>query len=271
MRPHMTFPRALRSEFVRLLRSPLALAHLVCALVGGLACGAYFSVAPWDASLGADAYVQFLGAMMPLMAGIVCGLAGDEERRAGGFFNLTAAPSRRVAVSALYAALWLMGVCALALAVGIFAVLLTAAGKLALGAGTLALAVAGLALGSAPLYALMLALSLRFGRNIAIGVGAAGLLLGFFSVGGLAHGLMTGELTAASAGFLGLEPFAWPARLGSLAVEGSIATALGQAGAISRVADAAILTGGLCAAVEVAAVAALFVWFEKFEEGRGNA
>ena len=67
----MTFPRALRSELQRLARSPLAVAHAACALAAGLACGAYFATAPWDARLGADAYVQFLGALMPLMAGVV--------------------------------------------------------------------------------------------------------------------------------------------------------------------------------------------------------
>lgn len=271
MRPRMTFAQALRSELMRFVRSPLASAHLACALAGGFACGAYFAVAPWDASMGADAYVQLLGAMMPLMAGIVCGLAVDEERRAGGLANLTAVPSRRIAIAAKCAALWLMGLAALALAVGVFAVILAAAGKLALGADALVLSVAGLAFGSAPLYALMTALALRFGRNVSIGVGAAGLVLAFFSVGGLAHGLMTGELTAVGSGVLGLEPFALPARLGSLAIEGAIASAQGQVGVVSQVVGSAALAGVLCAVVLAAALAGLLVWFERFEEGRSNA
>ena len=82
--PRMTFPRALRSERLRLARSPLLVAHLACGLAGGLACGEYFCVARWDPALSADAYAQFLGALMPLMSGIVCGLAIDEERAAGG-------------------------------------------------------------------------------------------------------------------------------------------------------------------------------------------
>lgn len=268
MMPRMTFLRALRGELMRFLRSPLAPAHGVCALAGGLACGAYFAVAPWDPSMGADAYVQLLGAMMPLMAGIVCGLSVEEERRAGGLSNLTAVPSRRIAVAAKGSALWLMGLLALALAVGVFAGILAGAGRLSLDAGTLALSVGGLALGSAPLYALMLALSLRFGRNVAIGVGAAGLILAFFSVGGLAHGLMTGELTAVNSGLLGLEPFALPARLGSLAVEGAIAEALGSAQAASQVSAAAADAALLCAVLALVALAALLAWFEQFEEGK---
>lgn len=81
--PRMTLPRALLSEALRLARSPLTAVHLVCGLAAGLACGEYFSVTRWDPALGADAYAQFLGALMPLMSAIVCGLAVDEERAAG--------------------------------------------------------------------------------------------------------------------------------------------------------------------------------------------
>ena len=73
--PRMTLPRALLSEALRLARSPLTAVHLVCGLAAGLACGEYFSVTRWDPALGADAYAQFLGALMPLMSAIVCGLA----------------------------------------------------------------------------------------------------------------------------------------------------------------------------------------------------
>lgn len=270
MSARMSFGRALTSEFMQLARSPLAPAHLACALAAGLACGAYFAAAPWDASFGTDAFVQFLGALMPLMAGIVCGLAVDEERRAGRLANLTGAPSRGNAIGAKYAALWLAGAATLMLAVGVFATIMTATGRLTLDAAPLALAIAGLSLGSAPIYALMLALALRFGRNAAIGVGAAGLLLAFFSVGGLAHGLMTGALTAASTGPLGLEPFAWPTRLGSLAIEYAIATDAGQAEAITAVSQTAALTGTLSAATGAISLIALVAWFKKFEDGNSN-
>lgn len=93
--PRMTLSRALLSEALRLARSPLTAVHLVCGLAAGLACGEYFSVARWDPALGADAYVQFLGALMPLMSAIVCGLAVDEERAAGRLANLPLAwPAR---------------------------------------------------------------------------------------------------------------------------------------------------------------------------------
>lgn len=261
-----TLPRALRSQLLRLSRSPIAAVHAACGTAAGAACGAYFACAPWDPSLGADAYAQLLGAMMPLMAGIVCGLAVDEERVAGGLANLTGAPSRARAVLALYGALVLMGAATLALAFGLFAAILAAAGALAVGAGAIALSWAGCVLGSLPLYALALVLSLRFGRNVAIGAGAAGLALAFLSVGGLAHGLMTGELTGAyGAGALGALPFCWAARLGSLGIEGAIA-ASGTAEAVA-VRAAGALTGTAAALASLACATALPIWFRHFENG----
>ena len=116
---------------------------------------------------------------------------------------------------------------------------------------------------SQPLYALGLGVALRLGRNAAIGAGAAGVLLAFFSVGGLAHGLMTGELTGALATPLGWVPLAWPARLGSLGVEAFIDAAR---------AAGPLLTTALAGLVLIlAAAAVLLAWFRRFEDGRADA
>ena len=125
--PRMTLPRALLSEALRLARSPLTAVHLVCGLAAGLACGEYFSVTRWDPALGADAYAQFLGALMPLMSAIVCGLAVDEERAAGRLANLTAVPSRGRAVAAKLLALAALGAGSLAVALGVFGAVLAGA------------------------------------------------------------------------------------------------------------------------------------------------
>ena len=261
--PRITLPRALRSELMRLVRSPLVVAHLICGLVGGLTCGEYFSVARWDPALGADAYAQLLGALMPLMSAIACGLAVDEERAAGRLANLTAVPRRGRAALALWLALVLMGTGALAVALGSFGAILAAAGRLPLGPAPLVAACGLAALGSLPLYALGLALALRLGRNVTIGVGAAGTLVAFFSVGGLAHGLMTGELTGALASPLAWVPLAWPARLGSLGVEAFIDAA--------RVTPVLLAVAIPAAALSLAAAAALTFWFRRFEGGKSDA
>ena len=94
-------------------------------------------------------YAQFLGALMPLMSAIVCGLAVDEERAAGRLANLTAVPSRGRAVAAKLLALAALGAGALAVALGVFGAVLAVAGRLPLGPAPLAAAWAGIALAAA--------------------------------------------------------------------------------------------------------------------------
>lgn len=263
--PHMTLVRTLRSELQRLARSPLLVAHIACGIAGGVACGAYFAVSRWDPAMGADAFAQFLGALMPLMSGIACGLAIDEERAAGHLANLTALPSRSLAIMAKLAALLLMAALALGLAFSLFAAIIAAAGRLTLGPAPMILACTGVLAGSIPLYMLALALSLRFGRNAAIGVGAAGTLVAFFSVGGLAHGLMTGQLTGAMPSILAFVPWSWAARLGSLGFEGFIAAGR-DASQAAAVGSAALGTAAACAALSLVAAAILIFWFSRFED-----
>ena len=133
--PHMTLARTLRSELQRLARSPLLIAHIACGVAGGVACGAYFAVSRWDPTMGADAFAQFLGALMPLMSGIACGLALDEEQAAGRLANLTALPSRSLAILAKLATLLLMAALALCLAFSLFAAINRRRGAPHVGAG----------------------------------------------------------------------------------------------------------------------------------------
>ena len=105
-------------------------------------------------------------------------------------------------------------------------------------------------------------MALRLGRNAAIGAGAAGMLLAFFSVGGLAHGLMTGELTGALATPLSWVPLAWPVRLGSLGVEAFIDAARAAGPLLTTALAGLVLT--------LATAAVLLAWFCRFEDGRAD-
>lgn len=260
----MSLWRAAISECVRLRRSPLIALHLACGLIAGVACGAYFGVAPWDPRLGTDAFVQLVGALMPLMVAVVCGLDVDGEREASGLANLLAVPSRRIALAARVLVLWLLGVIAVAVALGSFSVVLGAFGRDGFSAGVYARSAVGMAAGSLVLYVVSVWLTLALGRNAAIGVGAAGLACALFAVGGLAHGLVTGELTAASSGVLGYVPFAWAERLGSLLVELGMATGAGLRAVIWQLEVTSVLT----LAVTAIALIALLAWVGSFEEGR---
>lgn len=243
----MSLWRAVLSECVRLKRSPLIALHLACGLIAGVACGAYFGVAPWDPRLGTDAFVQLIGALMPLMVAIVCGLDIDGEREASGLSNLLALPSRRIALAARVLVLWLLGIIAMAVALGSFAGVIGAFGRDAFSAGVYARAAAGMAAGSLVLY-----------------VASAWLACALFAVGGLAHGLVTGELTAASSGVLGYVPFAWAERLGSLLVELGLATDTGLRAVIWQLE----VTSVLALVVTAICLVVLLVWIGFFEEGR---
>lgn len=260
----MSLWRAVLSERVRLRRSPLIALHLACGLIAGVACGAYFGVAPWDPRLGTDAFVQLIGALMPLMVAIVCGLDVDGEREASGLANLLAVPSRRIALAARVLVLWLLGFIAVAVALGSFSAVLGAFGRDGFSAGVYARAAVGMAAGSLVLYVVSVWLALALGRNAAIGVGAAGLACALFAVGGLAHGLVTGELTAASSGVLGYVPFAWAERLGSLLVELGMATGAGLRAVIWQLEATSVLV----LAVTAVGLAGLLFWVGFFEEGR---
>ena len=74
-RARVTLRRALRSEAVRMRRSPLVVLHVALAVALGALAGAYFAFSAWDSLLGTDAFFQLLGAGAPLLAGISCGLA----------------------------------------------------------------------------------------------------------------------------------------------------------------------------------------------------
>ena len=262
----ITLRQSLRSEALVLRRSPLVALHLICALVPGLACGCYFAFTSWDASMGTDAFVQLIGAAMPLMTGIICGLDAYAEAEATRFTNMLSTPARIPAFAARVVALWTMGALALALSVGSFALPLALVGKTALSAAGYLGAIAGLALGSLPLYPVFYAVAMRWGRNVSIAAGAAGLMLALFSVGGLAHGLMTSELTAASANALSYLPTSWPTLLGSLFVEHAIAVQLAEL-ADSAVAIALSLRVSIvmCIVSTVAISVAAAGWLQRFE------
>ena len=268
----ITLSSALRSEVVRLRRSPLIPLHLALALALGGAVGAYFAAAGWDPLLSCDAFFQLLGAGAPLLVGLSCGLAIDAEREAGEYTYLLGAPSRRRAFAAKGIVLLTMGALAAALAVAIFCGILAMRGKALPEFSALVRATLGIAAGSAPLYIALLAVALKWGRNASIGLGAIGLMAALASIGGLMNGLVTGTLSGAMpAGALAFVPFAWPCKLGSLLIELSIANAGGVANAAAQV--PAIL-GSLktiapaCGIATVALTVAALALTDRFEDAR---
>ena len=82
---------------------------------------------------------------------------------------------------------------------------------------------------------------------------------------------MTGQLTAASGGILGVVPLTWPTRMGSLFIELGIARAVLDAPAVAQVTGALLQTGLLCVAGALVGVMAMLAWFGCFEDRRRDA
>lgn len=261
----MTLTGALRSESVRLRRSPLIALHIVLALAVGVAAGLYFATTPWDSKLAFDAFVQLLGAGAPLLVGLACGLSADTERAAGDYANMFGMPSRRIALAAKVISLLGLGVCAAALAVGSFAAVMTVFSRPLPVWWAAVDAVLGIGAGSAACYVLGLFCALKWGRNITIGVGAAGLVVALMSVGGLANGLVTGTLSGAmSGGPVAWLFLVWPLRLASLIVELAIA----PGAALSRSLGETLFA---CIAVTAVVVILAGVLIDRFEDAKHTA
>lgn len=260
MTVRMTFGRAVRSEIVRVCRSPLAGMHLAIALALGAAAGGYFASAAWDSLLGADAFFQLLGAGAPLIVGLSCGLSVDAEREAGDCANLLGVPSRRLAFAAKGAVLLALGFAAALVAAVLFWGIVAAAGRDVPSLAACLAGACGIAAGSAALYALSLWVALRFGRNAAIGLGAIGFGVALASMGGLANGLVTGTLSgsfgANAATFI---PFAWPSRFASLAIELAIAGPLSAGAQVAAALVGALLRIGVVCAVSTVALSTLLL------------
>lgn len=266
----MTFMSALRSEAVRLRRSPLLWLHAVLALALGGCAGAYFATTPWDSLLGTDAFFQLMGAGAPLLAGISCGLAADAELRAGDAANLLGAPSRRRTLAAKVVALLVLGLLAAALATAVFCGILASAGRELPAVGAVVLAVAGIAAGSACVYAIFLWVALKFGRNASIGAGAFGFGTALALMGGLANGLVTGTLSGGfGVGLAAIVPFAWPSRLASLPLETSIAQAAGAAEQAQALGLAYATVGATCLLLTAVVASVLLVTANRFEGRHG--
>lgn len=268
--PRITFGRAVRAETRRLRHSFLLPLHLACALVAGGGGGAYFAFAAWNPTLGADAFVQLLGAMMPLMVGIICGIDADLEGEVTRFSNLVAQASRWRVFTARIFTLWMLGALALGLAVGVFAGSLQLTGRQSLEATTWIGTWLGLSLGSAPLYLILYVAALKWGRNASIAVGAVGLMLAFFSMGGLAHGLVTGKLTASELNVFSVLPTSWPALLGALPIE--LAVAWHAAGDMASVVLATWQQAtGICGFGLVICYGGAAWWIRRFEPRQSDA
>lgn len=155
--------------------------HILIPLVTAALFLVYYSVSPWKPDLKISGYFELIGASFPLVIGLVCSKAIEQEGQAGSFQTmLCGIKSRTLAYSSKLIVMLLMGILSIALAIGIFAVGFKTAPSL------MYLKAAGLLIaGSVFLYILHLFVSLKYGRGASIGLGIVESLVSFLALTGL--------------------------------------------------------------------------------------
>lgn len=164
--------RSLRSELIKLKRQPTLWVHLLVPLAGIGIFLAYYAFTPYSPSSKVSGYMQVIATSYPMMIGIVCAIAADQEATAGQYQQLLTLPNRLIALAGKLTMLFLLGLGSAILAsmgfgVGFLYLLAQSPYGLAF-----YLEAASLLFGSCLfLYALHLFVSLRFGKGASIGLG----------------------------------------------------------------------------------------------------
>lgn len=158
--------------------------HILIPLVTAALFLAYYSVSPWKPDSKISGYFELIGVAFPLIIGLVCSKAIEQEGQAGSFqAMLCGIKSRAATYSSKLIVMLLMGVFSIALAIGIFAVGFKTAPSL------MYLKAAGLLIaGSVFLYILHLFVSLQYGRGASIGLGIMESLISALALTGIGDG-----------------------------------------------------------------------------------
>ncbi|WP_018750254.1 lantibiotic immunity ABC transporter MutG family permease subunit [Paenibacillus sanguinis] len=193
--------RTLKAEGLKLKRHPLLLVHLLSPLAAIVIFLGYYTYTPFSPESKVEAYLQVLAVALPLMIGIACAMAADQESAAGSCQQLLTLPSRLIPLVGKLSILLLLGGSSILLAATGFGIgyiyLLEQSPYTMLFYIQAALILFG---SCCFLYGLHLLVSLRFGKAASIGLGVVGSLLAALLLTGL------GDLI-----WIYL-PFAWPAR-----------------------------------------------------------
>lgn len=161
------FLRCIRSDFYKFRHTSMLLIHLLLPLGAAAAFLAYYTVSPWKPDAKISGYFEMLGVSFPLVIGLVCSKAIEQEGQAGGFQNMLCGMKSRAAVwLSKLIVMFLLGVCSITLATATFAV----GFKVALPSTYIKIAVL-LITGCVFLYILHLFVSLQYGRGASIGLG----------------------------------------------------------------------------------------------------
>lgn len=159
----------------------MLLIHILLPLGAAAAFLAYYTVSPWKPDAKISGYFEVIGVSFPLIIGLVCSKAIEQEGQAGSFQNMLCGIKSRAAIylSKLIVMI-LMWAFSIVLAIGVFAVGFKTAPALMYGKVAI-LIIAG----SVFLYILHLFVSLQYGRGASIGLGIVESLISALALTGL--------------------------------------------------------------------------------------
>ncbi|MDM5232316.1 lantibiotic immunity ABC transporter MutG family permease subunit [Lysinibacillus pakistanensis] len=187
----MVMLRLLRAEFVKVKRTPFLLTHfLVPIIISGLFL-AYYSYSPWNFDWKISGYFQALSCGFPIIIGLVCAMAAEQEAKAGHFQEmLTATKTKIIAYLSKLLLLLLFSFGAILLSFGIFSVgFIELLHEDTFGYQFYFIAGCILFVSFAFLYILHFFVSLQFGKGASIGLGIVGSLLVALLLTGLGDGI----------------------------------------------------------------------------------
>ncbi|MBC3798228.1 lantibiotic immunity ABC transporter MutG family permease subunit [Acetobacterium tundrae] len=176
--------RSFSSDYLKFRRTSMLWIHSLIPLAVASLFLFYYSVSPWEPTAKISGFLEAISIGFPLMIGLICGIAIDQECQAGGFqVMLSGTKSRAIAYSSKFLLLFLMETFSVVLTVGIFAV----------GFKTVPLlfyvkTVGILMAANSFLYILHLFVSFQYGKGASIGLGIGESLISALALTGLGDG-----------------------------------------------------------------------------------
>ncbi|AFA46964.1 lantibiotic immunity ABC transporter MutG family permease subunit [Acetobacterium woodii] len=176
--------RSFRSDFLKFKRTSIGWIHIVIPVVVASLFLFYYAVSAWEPMAKLSGFLEVISIGFPLMIGLICGIAVDQEWQAGGAqVMLRETKSRAIAYSSKFLLLFLMGAFSVMVTVGIFAI----------GFKTVPLlfyvkTVGILMVANSFLYILHLLVSFLYGKGASIGLGIGESLISALALTGLGDG-----------------------------------------------------------------------------------
>lgn len=179
-----TLIRCIRSDFYKFRHTSMIWIHLFIPLSAALIFLAYFSFSPWKPSSKVSGYIEVIGIAFPLIIGLICSKAVEQEKQAGNFQSILCVKSRSTAYLSKLIVMLLQGHFAVAVAIGIFATGFKVAPSIVYFNSAIFLA-----FGSVFLYIVHLFAGLKFGRGACVGLGIVESLISALALTGLGDGI----------------------------------------------------------------------------------